>query len=265
VARYQVTLAYDGTEFHGFQRQSHAAGAKVRTVQSVVEAALRRLGWQDASILGAGRTDAGVHALGQVIAFDLAWRHSLEDLQAALNANLSPDIAVREVRTARPDFHPRYDAIARRYRYRIYCQHVRDPLGDRYAWRAWPAISLPGLQASACQLLGTHDFSSFGTPPRAGGSTVRSVYVANWRMDGSELVFEIEANAFLYHMVRRLVFAQVAIEQGKLEADCLLRNLDSKPETMIQGLAPPQGLCLVEVIYPLDDEAGGKNGDDERG
>lgn len=258
MARYQVTLAYDGTEFHGFQRQSHTAGAKVRTVQVVVEAALRRLGWQDASILGAGRTDAGVHARGQVIAFDLAWRHSVEDLQAALNANLPPDMAAREVRAVRPDFHPRYDAISRRYRYRIYCQHVRDPMRDRYAWRVWPAISLPGLQAGASQLLGTHDFSAFGTPPRAGGSTIRLVYEAGWQIDGSELVFEIEANAFLYHMVRRLVFAQVAVDQEKLEADCLLRNLHSKPETMIQGLAPPQGLCLVEVIYPPEDEAGGK-------
>lgn len=265
MARYQVTLAYDGTEFHGFQRQSRASEAKVRTVQVVVEAALKRLGWKEASILGAGRTDAGVHAQGQVVAFDLSWQHSVEDLQAALNANLPSDIAVRKVRAVRPDFHPRFDAIARRYRYRIYCQHARDPLRDRYAWRIWPAVSLAGLQAEACQLLGNHDFAAFGTPPRVGGSTFRSVYKASWQEGGSDLIFEITANAFLYHMVRRLVFVQVAINQEKLEADSLSRNLDSKPEKMIQGLAPPQGLCLVEVIYPPEDESGGKNGDDERG
>jgi tRNA pseudouridine38-40 synthase len=265
VARYQVTLAYDGTELHGFQRQSHASEHKVRTVQVVVESALKRLGWQEASIMGAGRTDAGVHACGQVVAFDLSWRHSAEDLQAALNANLPPDVAVRKVRAVRSDFHPRFDAIARRYRYRIYCQHVRDPLRDRYAWRVWPAVSLAGLQAKARQLLGNHDFAAFGTPPRAGGSTFRSVFEAGWQEDGFELIFEIMANAFLYHMVRRLVFVQVAIDQEKLDADSLSRNLDSKPENMIQGLAPPQGLCLVEVIYPPEDESGGKNGDDERG
>ncbi len=267
MARYQVTLAYDGTAFHGFQRQKHASEVEVRTVQVVVEGALRRLGWQDSSILGAGRTDAGVHASGQVVAFDLPWRHSVDDLLAALNANLPPDIAVREVRAVRPDFHPRYDAVVRRYRYRIYCQQVRDPLRDRYAWRVWPAVHLAGLQANACQLLGNHDFSAFGTPPRAGGSTFRSVYEAGWLEDGTDLIFEIAANAFLYHMVRRLVFAQVAIVQEKLDAECLSRNLGCKPETMIQGLAPPQGLSLVEVIYPSDHEfeAGEKNGDNERG
>ena len=223
------------------------------------------MGWQEASILGAGRTDAGVHAQGQVIAFDLTWQHTLEDLQAALNANLPSDIAVRKVRAVGPNFHPRFDAIARRYRYRIYCQRVRDPLRDRFAWRVWPAVSLAGLQVEACQLLGNHDFAAFGTPPRIGGSTFRSVYKASWQEEGSDLIFEITANAFLYHMVRRLVFVQVAIDQEKLEADSLSRNLDSKPETMIQGLAPPQGLCLAEVIYPPEDESGGKNGDDERG
>ncbi|HZW05020.1 MAG TPA: tRNA pseudouridine synthase A, partial [Anaerolineaceae bacterium] len=120
--RYQVILAYDGTEFQGFQRQTGT-----RTVQSEIETALRRLGWQGRSILSAGRTDTGVHAAGQVIAFDLDWTHSPETLGRAMNAFLPSDVAVKAVRATAPDFHPRFDAVARCYHYRIYCQPARDP------------------------------------------------------------------------------------------------------------------------------------------
>ena len=225
-------------------------GPEDRTVQGVVETALRQLGWQDRSILAAGRTDTGVHAAGQVIAFNLDWKHSVEELQRALNANLPPDIAARLVRITQASFHPRYAALARRYRYRIYCEPVRDPLRERYAWRVWPVVDLEAMRQAALALPGTHDFAAFGTPPRIGGSTIRSVSQAGWLSEGAELVFEIVGNAFLYHMVRRLVFAQVAIGQGRLEPGTIRKNLKGSPESMVQGLAPPQGLTLVEVIYP---------------
>ena len=141
MARYQVILVYDGTEFFGFQRQ-----ARERTVQGIVEDALRQIGWHGRTILAAGRTDTGVHASGQVIAFDLDWAHSTDDLRNGLNANLPADVAVHQVILGRPDFHPRYDAIARRYRYQIYCQSHRDPLRERYAWRVWPALRCEELQ-----------------------------------------------------------------------------------------------------------------------
>ena len=115
MGRYQVILAYDGTDFNGFQRQ---ASNKIRTVQGTVEAALRRIGWQGKSVLAAGRTDTGVHAFGQVITFDHEWKHSSEDLLAAINANLPQDVAARAVELAKPDFHPRFDAVARCYYYR---------------------------------------------------------------------------------------------------------------------------------------------------
>jgi tRNA pseudouridine38-40 synthase len=247
MVRYQVILAYDGTAFLGFQRQSEG-----RTVQQVVEDALRALGWQGQSILAAGRTDTGVHASGQVIAFDLDWRHSLEDLRNALNDRLPADVAVRSAKATNAGFHPRYDAYARRYRYRIYCERVRDPLRDRYAWRVWPAVNLSELQAAAERIVGTFDFAAFGTPPQADGSSVRTILQASWKADGLGLLFEILSEAFLYHMVRRLVYFQVSIAQGKAklaELDCLLRSGGQDKQPLIHGLAPPCGLELVEVCY----------------
>lgn len=249
MARYQIILAYDGTAFFGFQRQGPA-----RTVQSVFETALRRLGWAERSILAGGRTDAGVHARGQVIAFDLPWKHPLTALQAALNTHLPSDMAVRQVQLARPTFHPRYDALARRYRYCIFIDEVRNPLSERYAWRVWPAPALERLQPAANLLLGTHDFAAFGTPPRTGGSTERTVTQAVWQTTANgELVFSITANAFLYHMVRHLVAVQMALAAGRLDADTLHRllNVDphaATPETW--GLAPACGLTLEEISYP---------------
>lgn len=248
MARYQVILAYDGTEFLGFQRQ--AQGRKSRTVQAVIETALRRIGWQGASILAAGRTDTGVHAAGQVVAFDLDWSHGEQSLLAALNANLPPDVAAQAAFERRPDFHPRYDALARSYRYHILCGPLRDPLRERYAWRVWPAPELQRLQASAKELVGSHNFAAFGSPPRPGGATVRQVLQAGWRAQADELIFEITANAFLFRMVRHLVGLQVSIGQGVLEAAVIGQCFQSGSRELAKVLAPAQGLSLVQVIYP---------------
>ncbi len=144
MARYQVILAYDGTDFSGFQRQ-----AKARTVQGVVEEALRRLNWRGRAILSAGRTDAGVHASGQAIVFDLDWNHTPEELMRALNTHLPGDVAVRAINQVSPRFQPRYQAISRRYCYHIFCDPVRDPLRERYAWRVWPPVDLSMLEQAA--------------------------------------------------------------------------------------------------------------------
>jgi tRNA pseudouridine38-40 synthase len=248
MARYQVILAYDGTEFFGFQRQ--ASGPKERTVQAVVETALRQLGWQGRTILASGRTDTGVHALGQVIAFDLAWAHTPEALRSAINVHLPEDVAVQAVAQAADDFHPRYAARARRYRYRLVCKPVRHPLRERYAWRVWPPLDFDRLREASAYLPGTHDFAAFGAPPRAGGSTIRTVTRAEWITASSdELAFEIVANAFLFRMVRRLTGFQVAIGQGLIEPQAVLECLESETKPLVQNLAPPQGLTLVEVIY----------------
>jgi tRNA pseudouridine38-40 synthase len=248
MARYQVILAYDGTDFVGFQRQ--AQGKKSRTVQAAIETALRRIGWQGKTILAAGRTDTGVHAAGQVVAFDLDWSHGEQALIAALNANLPPDVAAQAAFERRADFHPRYDALIRRYRYRIFCGPLRDPLRERYAWRVWPAPELERLQASAQALVGSHDFAAFGSPPRPGGATVRQVLEAGWRAQADEFAFEISANAFLFRMVRHLVGLQVSIGQGLLELAIISQCFQSGSREFAKVLAPAQGLSLVQVVYP---------------
>jgi tRNA pseudouridine38-40 synthase len=244
MARYKVILAYDGTAFSGMQRQ-----ANVRSVQGEVEAALKQVGWPGQSILAAGRTDAGVHASGQVIAFDFEWAHEDRDLHNALNATLPEDVAVQGLARSADDFHPRYDAKSRTYRYRTYSQPDRDPLRERYAWRVWPLIDLDEAQAAAKLLEGSHDFRAFGTPPKPDGPTVREVFLASWQKVGAdEYVFEISANAFLYHMVRRIVSTLVEVGQGTVERDAFWKHVEA-PGGMLQGLAPPNGSSLVRVDY----------------
>jgi tRNA pseudouridine38-40 synthase len=249
MARYQIILAYDGTGFLGSQRQ-----ASSRTVQSELEKALRKLGWQGQTIYLAGRTDTGTHASGQVAAFDLDWLHGLQKLQDALNANLPRDMAVRDVQAAADHFHPRFDARSRCYRYRLFCAGVRDPLRERYAWRVWPLVA--ELAALAQIWPGRHDFAAFGSPPHAGGNTIRTVLSAAWQQQADEWFFEIRADAFLYRMVRRLVYAQVAVGQARLTAETLLQALDDPSEVgqvarsqIPASLAPASGLTLVDVSY----------------
>ncbi|MBE0685813.1 MAG: tRNA pseudouridine(38-40) synthase TruA [Anaerolineaceae bacterium] len=243
MARYQVKIAYDGSEFFGFQRQG-----KTRTVQLEIENALRKIGWVGQSIIAAGRTDTGVHASGQVIAFDFEWKHSEEVLQKALNANLPEDVAVHAVKVANEVFHPRFEAISRCYHYRIYCQPTRDPLRDRYAWRVWPPVSFQDLQLAAKELIGTHNFAAFGLPPKKDGSTVRTIFEANWVDNQEEFLFRVEANAFLYHMVRKIVFLQVKIAQGVWTLDQLYDGVHHQVG-QLPGLAIPNGLELVQVQY----------------
>src|SRR5215208_2554872 len=144
MARYQLTLAYEGTDFFGSQRQASSKlvpGASKRTVQGELEKALCKLGWTGRSVLMSGRTDTGVHATGQVASFDLDWSHSDEELLRALNAVLPADMAVHQARMVHATFHPRFDAISRLYRYGLFCQPLRHPIRERFAWRAWPQIS----------------------------------------------------------------------------------------------------------------------------
>jgi len=243
--RYQIILAYDGTDFLGFQRQENNS----RTVQLVVENALRALNWQGSTIYAAGRTDTGVHASGQVIAVDLDWLHSPEKLAKALNAHLPHDVAVREVHLAAPDFHPRYYARRRSYCYRMCNDPFPDPLRERYMWRVEKPLDAAAMQAAANELLGFYDCSAFGTPPHKGGSTMRKIYRAEWLYrDPSIYEFHVTANAFLYHMVRRMVFLLAAVGKGALRcAEFVSGVRESQP--LPAGLAPAKGLALTEVDY----------------
>jgi tRNA pseudouridine38-40 synthase len=213
------------------------------------------LGWSGRSVLLAGRTDTGVHASGQVAAFDLDWQHAESDLLRALNANLPLDMAARDVKVRTAGFHPRFDATSRRYLYRLFYQPVRDPLRERCAWRVWPDVDGEALKTAASLFVGQHDFAAYGTPPRAGSSTVRTVMNAFWQTRDDEWHFEVQADAFLYRMVRRLVFVQVAVAQGKVSVEAVARSLagqagSAERSELPAGLAPGHGLTLVEVTYP---------------
>jgi tRNA pseudouridine38-40 synthase len=252
MARYKLTLAYDGSGFVGSQRQ---ASTKTRTVQGELEKALQEMGWSGRSVIMSGRTDTGVHATGQVASVDLDWSHTDAKLVRALNSLLPEDMAVRSVEVVDAKFHPRFDATARLYRYRLFCQPLRDPMRERFDWRVWPAINTNLLADAAKLFLGTHDFSAFGSPTTPKGTTVRTVMKAEWQqVSEGEWHFEVQADAFLYRMVRRLVFVQVAVAQGKTSVEAVANSL-AKPlpagtrSGLPSGLAPAHGLTLVEVKY----------------
>ena len=254
MARYQVILAYDGSKFSGSQRQvggliGPLGVSTPRTVQGVLEIALRSLGWTGKSLLMAGRTDTGVHATGQVAAFDLEWAHSADKLLWALNADLPSDLVIRSLIPAPADFHPRFDAVSRAYLYKVFFQPIRDPLREKFLWRTWPGVDEDALKQNASIFLGTHDFAAIGSRTTPKGTTVRTVTKAEWKkMPDGEWQFEVRADAFLYRMVRRLVFVQVSVAQGKCPVEKVQHAL-SKQGVLLAGLAPAHGLTLVEVTY----------------
>jgi tRNA pseudouridine38-40 synthase len=242
-ARYKLILAYDGTNYAGMQRQRTG-----NSIQDQVETALKKIGWQGRSISMAGRTDTGVHAEGQVVSFNLEWKHGTDTLLRALNAFLPKDIAGQALSVVSDDFHPRYDATARAYRYQLYCQQVRHPVMKRYAWRVWPQPDMDRMNTAAALLIGEHDFKAFGKALKPGSTTVRKMQKAEWQATAEGMAIDIEANAFLYHMVRRIVYVVVHIGLGDLDFDIIRQGLETG-STGIVRLAPAQGLCLMSVKY----------------
>lgn len=242
-ARYRATVEYDGTDYYGFQVQANRP-----TIQGTLEHALADIAGEAVRVIGAGRTDTGVHALGQVIGFRLAWRHSVEDLQRALNARLPEDIVIREVALAEEGFHPRFSARSRVYRYTVLNQPLRSPLARRFAHQVAEPLDLAAMNAAAETLVGWHDFATFGNPMR-GESTVRQVMRAGWVSADDVLFFDIEANAFLRRMVRTVVSALLLIGQGKMEAESMAALLAARERRQAPPPAPACGLCLMQVKY----------------
>jgi tRNA pseudouridine38-40 synthase len=242
--RVKAVLAYDGTNYHGFQRQAPEAEP---TIQGEVEAALKRLE-QAGTVWGAGRTDSGVHASGQVIAFDVNWSHGLVDLHRALNAVLPGDIAVLELEQVADSFHPRFDALSREYRYRLYSTLVRQPLWDRYEWHVPPELALADMQRAATRLIGEHDFATFGQPT-AGDSTIRNMLRAEVAVSDMHISIDLQANGFLYRMVRRIVGALVQVGRGELSEQDFVEILVAADPNRANQTAPANGLCLTRVNY----------------
>jgi tRNA pseudouridine38-40 synthase len=254
--RYRAVLAYDGTAYGGFQRQA----GPVPTIQGALEAALARVTAQAVTVVGAGRTDAGVHASGQVIAFAVDWRHEVSALLRALNANLPTDIALHSLAVAEPGFHPRFSARSRTYAYRLYGRCTRHPLWDRYCWQVPAELDVAAMQQAARLLVGEHDFATFGQPPQ-GESTVRRVMHSSVRATpiwgevpdaltpGSPLTYTITANAFLQRMVRSIVGTLVAVGRGAMSLEAFEAALAAADRSRAGPTAPPHGLILVSVGY----------------
>ncbi len=241
--RVKAVICYDGTGYSGFQIQKNAL-----TIQEELEDALAQLTGREIRVLAAGRTDAGVHAEGQVIAFDTEWKHTLKDLKRGMNAVLPEQIAVRALERADVSFHPRFDAVRRYYRYTVYWAPVRNPLVARYSLHITRALDLEAMQIAAQHMVGRYDFWALGSPPQ-GNNAVRDVFRAGWSFDDPWLFFDIEANAFLYRMVRMTVGTILRVGYGALTTDAFEALLRHRDRAAAGPAVAAHGLCLKAVEY----------------
>jgi len=239
MSRYRARVEYDGTDFAGFQVQPGR-----RTVQGILEAALARLSdGAERRVNGAGRTDAGVHATGQVVAFTYEGRLSADGLGRALDALLPHDISIRDVVVAPSGFDPRYAARYREYRYTVW-NGPRSPLRERTALGVRVPLDTVAMSRAGSVLEGRHDFSAFGAADR---STVRTVHSVRVRKDGRTVTIDVRADAFLRGMVRRIVAVLIEVGLGKMD-ETTVRSALAGPGPALDGAAAPaKGLCLRHV------------------
>jgi tRNA pseudouridine38-40 synthase len=251
--RVRMTVAYDGSTFHGF-----AANAGVRTVGGSLAEALTKVLGHAISLTCAGRTDKGVHALGQVVSFDARSEGlDLVALQRSVNALCGPAVAVRDTVLAAPDFDARFSATGRRYRYLVWNRPDPDPFLAGRAWHVDVPLDVAAMTLACDPFIGEHDFSAFCRRPRPSDgrqvSLVRRVVEASWHEEGDgRLRFEIEAGAFCHQMVRSVVGTMVDVGRGHRRAGEIVGILRSKSRNRAGDVAPPHGLYLIAVHYPGD-------------
>jgi tRNA pseudouridine38-40 synthase len=241
-----LTVAYDGTDFHGF-----AAQPGQRTVAGVLADALAAICRDDlADLACAGRTDTGVHAWGQVVSFSTGAAVAVDQLAHSLNRRLGPEIVVRGARAVDAAFDARHSATARTYRYTVVNRPAPDPFRARYAWWVPQRLDLSRLRLGADPFMGEHDFAAFCRKGPEGSTAVRRVLRSHWDVvDDGILRYEIRATAFCWQMVRAVVGTLVEIGQGRMTAGDVLTILRSRDRSRAGRLAPPQGLCLWSVDY----------------
>jgi tRNA pseudouridine38-40 synthase len=238
----RLALAYDGTDFHGWQRQPGG-----RTVQGVLEDALELLLRDAPKLSVAGRTDAGVHARGQVVSFDAD--ADPERIQRALNGMLGPEVVVTDARLATGGFDARHSATAREYRYRIDVGAVADPFTARYVWHRPSEPAVAEMRRAASLLVGERDFASFCRRPPGDESTVRYLERLSIVRDDDRVEIAARANAFLHQMVRSLVGTLVAVGEGGVPAGSMPAILEAENRSAAGPVAPPHGLTLERVFY----------------
>lgn len=241
----RLDVAYDGTDFSGWQIQPVD-----RTVQGVIAAALAEMEQQPVTLYGAGRTDAGVHARGQVAHFVTQSRIPLSGYQKGLNAKLPPDVSILAATEAPARFHARFSARGKHYRYTILNAPARHPLQCRYAWHRIPPLDVDAMHAGARALLGVQDFESFRSASCEREHAVRQIFRLDVTREGDQVLVDVEATAFLKQMVRILVGTLVEVGRGRHPPGWIAEVLSARDRTQAGPTAPPQGLCLEKVYYP---------------
>jgi tRNA pseudouridine38-40 synthase len=242
----RLLVAYDGTGFHGWARQRDPS---VRTIEGALGAALAWVLREDVRLSVAGRTDAGVHARGQVVSFVTASSIEPQRLRAAANGRLAPEVVVRDAAYAPDGFDARFSASAREYRYFVDTAEVPDPFTARFVWHRPGPLSVPAMRAGARALVGEHDFTSFCRRPGEDRSTVRDLQRLTVSREGELVVFSLRANAFLHQMVRAIVGMLAAVGQGRRSPEDVAAALAARDRARAAPVAPPQGLTLERVVY----------------
>lgn len=242
---FKLQIEYDGTAYAGWQRQKNHP-----TIQEKIENALATITRQPVKLHGSGRTDAGVHALGQSASFSCETRMKPDQFKQALNSLLPEDIVIQDCSRAAPDFHARYNARSKKYRYRIHNHPDPVAIGRQYAWHIRKSLDIDAMQSAARLLTGTHDFKAFEASGSPRSSTRRTVYSAEVVRENEDILFfEIEADGFLRFMVRNIVGTIVDVGLGKISPPKIREILESRNRGNAGITAPPQGLFLVEVNY----------------
>jgi tRNA pseudouridine38-40 synthase len=246
---YKLLIMYEGTSFHGWQVQPNGM-----SVQQKLQDAIFLITKEKVSVVGSGRTDAGVHALGQVAHFKISKELNLYRFQHSLNALVRPDICVKEVASVPLDFHAQYSAKRKTYNYNVCLTRYQNPFNQRYSWHFVESADVGLLKAAAKSFVGTHDFTSFANEAYAGSASkdpVRTLYRLDVRETAEGIILEFEGDGFLYKMVRNIVGTLLDIAAGKLPSDCIPALLAAKDRRRAGTAAPPHGLFLVKVDYPV--------------
>jgi tRNA pseudouridine38-40 synthase len=246
MSRLKVTLAYDGTAYAGWQVQPAAHGP---TIQGVVADALTRLTGENINPVAAGRTDAGVHARGQVISFNTAANIPVERWPLALNSLLPQDIVALAAEIVTDDFHARFSACWKWYRYTIHNHSIADVFRRRYSWQVRQPLQLEAMLTAAAFLVGRHDFRSFCAAGSSAINFEREVTKIELSCEGRYIYLDFVASGFLYHMVRNMVGTLVEVGRGRLKPEAVKAILASRRREQAGPTAPPQGLCLEKVGY----------------
>ena len=243
--RIAMGVEYDGSAFYGWQMQD-----SVRTVQQCVETAIAKVADHPVRIHCAGRTDTGVHALNQVIHFETDTLREANSWVRGTNANLPKDVAIVWVRTVSDEFHARFSAVRRRYRYVIFNRSIRPTfLYNRVSWDYRP-LDIKKMQQAAAVLVGEHNFNSFRAQACQAKSPVRTIYELNIKRKDDMILIDLEANGFLHHMVRNIAGVLMTIGAGEMSIEWAQQVLDAQDRTAGGKTAPPYGLYFVDVIYP---------------